>query len=303
MNKTFGCIFDIQRFSLHDGPGIRTTVFLKGCNLRCYWCHNPESVNLEPEIQIYSNKCIRCGKCAMICPQNAIIKNGNDMVFSRDLCTKCGECLDECFAQARVMVGKTVSAAEIMAEICKDKAFYETSGGGVTFSGGEPMLQAGFLKTLLKACKAEGIHTAVDTAGNVAFDKYEDIIPYTDLFLYDVKVMDEQIHKQVTGVTNRKILNNLMMLSKAAKSIYIRIPVVPTVNDNEDNFVKTGELLKGLEHIDLVELLAFHKMASGKYDGLGKEYKAKDLEPLSKDRMNVFKDILAGYGLNTKVSI
>ncbi|NLV34217.1 MAG: glycyl-radical enzyme activating protein [Clostridiaceae bacterium] len=298
MNKTYGCIFDIQRFSLHDGPGIRTTIFFKGCNLRCFWCHNPESINLQPEIQVYAHKCIHCGKCITVCPQNAIYKNGSSFVFSRDLCMKCGKCVDSCYTNARVMAGKTVSASEVMSEIMKDEPFYNDNQGGVTFSGGEPMLQPGFLKTLLVACKEKKIHTAVDTAGNVAFEKFAEIAPYTDLFLYDIKCVDEKKHKQVTGSNNKKILANLVLLDEIAKEIIIRIPIIPGMNDTDEDMHAIGILLRNLKKVTKVQLLPFHNMAESKYESMGMEYKAKDLSAPKKERMQQFASIISSYDIN-----
>ena len=302
MNKTKGCIFDIQRFSLHDGPGIRTTVFFKGCNLRCFWCHNPESINPEPEIQLFRHKCIGCRKCLNICPEGAIKIQGTDLIFLRQSCIKCGKCVDECFAEARVMTGRYISVDDAVNEIVKDAAFYRTSEGGVTFSGGEPMLQAGFLLALLKECKRENIHTAVDTAGNIPFERFVKVIPYTDLFLYDLKVMDEKTHIEATKVSNKRILNNLILLSQACENIIIRIPVIPGVNDNENNMRQTGEFLKNLKNIRLVELLSFHKMASGKYEGLGHVYEAEEIDVLEKDHMMSLRDILSEYVADVKTS-
>lgn len=298
MNRTYGCIFDIQRFSLHDGPGIRTTVFFKGCNLRCFWCHNPESINLQPEIQVYSHKCIHCGRCISVCPQNAIHKNGISFIFSRDLCIKCGRCVDECITNARILAGRTVSALEVMTEIMKDEPFYNDNNGGVTFSGGEPMLQPGFLKTLLIACKEKNIHTAVDTAGNVAFDKFTEIVPYTDLFLYDIKCVDEKKHKQATGANNKKILSNLAALDEIAKEIIIRVPVIPGMNDTQEDMYAIGDLLKNLKKISKVQLLPFHNMAESKYESMGMEYKAKDLSSPKKERMQQFASIISSYDIN-----
>lgn len=297
MNDVSGCIFDIQRFSLHDGPGIRTTVFLKGCNLSCFWCHNPESVNRKPELQIYAHKCIGCGRCAGICPQNAIRRVGEQNVFLRELCTGCGSCTAECFAGARVLAGKQFNTTDVMIEIEKDIPFYLSSGGGVTFSGGEPLLQVAFLKALLAACRERHIHTAVDTAGHVPYQCFEEIIPFTDLFLYDIKVMNERTHIQATGVSNRLILKNLQQLSRDCRNIIIRIPIVPGVNDDEENIRRTGEFLKQLDGVKKVELLSFHKMAAGKYDALGREYKAANIQLAGRETMLSIRNILSEYVL------
>ncbi len=250
-------IFDIQRASFVDGPGIRTTVFFKGCNLKCKWCHNPESQSAKPQIMFYKNKCIGCGKCVEACPTK--MKE----------CVLCGKCADVCLHDARQLCGKEMTAEEVLKTILKDKNFYETSDGGVTFSGGECMLQIDFLYEILKLCKNGGIHTAVDTAGNVKWEYFEKIIPYTDLFLYDVKCFSEQKHVEGTGVSNKLILENLTRLSKEFKGdIIVRIPVMDGYNTDE--LPEIASFLKNLG-ITEVELLPYHKMGEHKYDALGME--------------------------------
>ena len=210
-------IFDIQRNSYVDGPGIRTTVFFKGCNLRCAWCHNPESQSPKPQMMFYKNKCMGCGKCKEKCPNHL------------ESCELCGKCTLYCPHDAREICGKEYTVDEVMREILKDKAFYDHSGGGVTFSGGECMLQIDFLEDLLKECQKNGIHTAVDTAGYVPFEQFEQILPYTELILYDIKCFDSEKHKQYTGVGNELILENLKRLLATDKSVWIRIPIIPTI--------------------------------------------------------------------------
>lgn len=248
-------IFDIQRASFVDGPGIRTTVFFKGCNLKCKWCHNPESQSRKKQIMFYKNKCVLCGKCVEACP--------NRMTE----CVLCGRCVDACTHDARQLCGKEMTAEEILKTVLKDKSFYLESGGGVTFSGGECMLYSDFLAEILKMCKNEGINTAVDTAGNVAYTEFEKIIPYTDIFLYDVKCFSEQKHIEGTGVSNKLILENLTRLSKEFKGdIIIRIPVIDGYNTDE--LPEIAGLLKNLG-ISRVELLPYHKMGEHKYEALG----------------------------------
>ena len=203
-------IFDIERSSYVDGPGIRTTVFFKGCNLRCAWCHNPESQSAKPQMMFYKNKCTGCGKCREKCPHNL------------ELCDLCGKCSLFCPQDARDICGKEYTVDEVLKEVLKDKVFYETSGGGVTFSGGECMLQIEFLTKILKACKENGIHTAVDTAGHVPYERFEQILPYTDLFLYDVKCFDSEKHRQYAGVGNGLILENLKKLLAKSTPVWIR---------------------------------------------------------------------------------
>lgn len=248
-------IFDIQRNSFVDGPGIRTTVFFKGCNLKCRWCHNPESQSPKRQMMVYKNKCIGCGKCAEVCPNK--LKS----------CDFCGRCEIYCPEDARKICGREYSADEVLSEIEKDRAFYDNSGGGATFSGGECMLQLDFLCEILKKCKENGIHTAVDTAGNVPWESFERILPYTDLFLYDVKAVSGELHRNGTGVSNELILENLKKLSRCA-DIIVRIPVIGGYNDNREEMKKAAEFLHGLG-IKKVELLPYHAMGENKYDAMG----------------------------------
>lgn len=250
-------IFDIQRNSFVDGPGIRTTVFLKGCNLRCKWCHNPESQLPERQMMIYKDKCTGCGKCREVCPTG-----GENCVF-------CGKCELYCPSDARKICGKEYTSDEVLSEVIKDLTFYRNSGGGVTFSGGECMLQIDFLAEILKKCKANDIHTAVDTAGNVPWEYFEKILPYTDLFLYDVKCFSDELHIEGTGVSNKRIKENLKKLSAEFNGdIIIRIPLIPGYNDDISELQKTADFLSGISAVK-TELLPYHAMGEHKYDALG----------------------------------
>ena len=252
-------IFDIQRNSFVDGPGIRTTVFFKGCNLRCKWCHNPESQSIQKQMMYYKDKCIGCGKCAEVCP-NQLKK-----------CDFCGKCEIYCPADARKVCGKEYSVDEIFREIAKDKMFYENSGGGATFSGGECMLQIDFLCEILRKCKENGVHTAVDTAGHVPWESFEKTLPYTDMFLYDIKAYSKDLHKQGTGVSNKLILENLLRLSGKC-DIIVRIPVIGGFNGDKAELRQIAEFLKKIKCIKK-ELLPYHSMGEHKYDALGMEHK------------------------------
>lgn len=269
-------IFDIQRNSFVDGPGIRTTVFFKGCNLRCKWCHNPESQSEQKQMMYYKDKCIGCGKCAEVCP-NQLKK-----------CIFCGKCELYCSADARQICGKEYSVNEVFDEIANDKMFYENSDGGATFSGGECMLQIDFLCEILKKCKENNIHTAVDTAGNVPREYFERILPYTDMFLYDIKAFSEDLHKQGTGVSNKLILENLLWLSGKC-DIIVRIPVIGGFNDDKAELEKTAKFLKQVKCIKK-EPLPYHSMGEHKYDALGMEHENYSVP--CKDKMKEIKKML-----------
>lgn len=257
MNAT---IFDIQRASFVDGPGIRTTVFFKGCHLRCKWCHNPESQNPKPEIMVHKNKCIVCGKCVDVCPHHLTS------------CNVCGACTDACPTGARKIYGYQKSIDDIVTEVAKDKAFYDTSNGGMTVSGGECMLQIDALTELLKKCKENEIHTAVDTAGDLPWMHFERILPFTDLFLYDIKCFTDSLHMDGTGISNKRILENLSHLSqKTSVDIIVRIPIIPTFNDDVSELQHIADFLRPLRIRD-VELLPYHSMGEHKYEGLGRVF-------------------------------
>ena len=270
-------IFDIERNSYVDGPGIRTTVFFKGCNLHCSWCHNPESQSPNPQMLVYKNKCTGCGKCKEKCP-NAL-----------ETCSLCGRCTLYCPHDARDVCGKEYTVDEVMREILKDKTFYENSGGGVTFSGGECMLQIDFLEAILKECKINGVHTAVDTAGHVPFECFEQIIPYTDLFLYDVKCYDSDKHRQYTGASNELILSNLGRLLKMGIAIWVRIPIIPTVNDSEEEMLNIKNFIISCGSPEKIELLPYHAMGEHKYAAIGKQ--AQTFSVPSKEKISQLKRV------------
>ncbi len=266
---TTGIIFDIKRFAIHDGPGIRTTVFMKGCPLSCWWCHNPESQSAKPAIHQRENECVLCGACVAVCPEKARSISGETIERNDPLCKLCGTCADLCPAGAIDMIGRRKNVDQIMSEITKDIPFHDESGGGVTFSGGEPLAQPEFLLLLLAACRRIDIHTAVDTCGYARPELLEKVAENTDLFLFDLKFMDTVRHRELTGVDNKLILGNLHRLSLMGKDICVRVPVIPGITDTEENLKAIGEYVSALPNKPPITLLAHHATAMGKYARFG----------------------------------
>jgi pyruvate formate lyase activating enzyme len=292
-----GLIFDIRRYSIHDGPGIRTTVFFKGCPLACQWCHNPEGISRQPELILHPNRCVRCGACVEACPRGAVSKSAEGPITDRDTCQQCGTCVTACFAEARQMVGRVVTVEQLISEVERDRVFYEQSGGGITISGGEPLAQWEFLLATLAACRVSGIHTVLDTCGFAPWGVLERVYPSVDLFLWDLKMIDDEMHRRFTGVSNALILSNLQKLSERGANITIRIPVIPGINDDEDNLRQTGDFLTGLPQSHPVELLPYHDIAASKYIGLGKEYPHGRTLPPDADRIKAITSTLEKYPL------
>lgn len=264
-----GLIFHIKRYAIHDGPGIRTTVFFKGCPLHCWWCHNPEGQSFSRELMVWPDRCIKCQTCISACPNSAISLSGSSIVTERDKCKACGVCTAKCPANAREIVGKTMSADEVMKEVEKDREFYGESGG-LTASGGEPLAQSVFLHALLNKCKAAGIRTTVDTSGYAEKKTLAKISSKVDLFLYDVKMMDSKKHKLHTGVSNKLIIENLKMLNKLGKQLIIRFPLIPRVNSAEVDITSMCELVSGLKNVERVSILPYHGLGVDKAKRLGK---------------------------------
>ncbi len=266
-----GRIFDLQRFSIQDGPGIRTTVFLKGCPLRCRWCHNPESQRRQIEISLAADRCGDCGKCVGVCPASCHTLSAAGHGFDRSECRNCGACAAACLRGALSVIGRDVSVDDVLQEVLTDRVFYETSGGGMTVSGGEPMMQIPFTLALCRAAKNAGLHVALDTCGEAAWEDYEQILPWVDLFLYDIKAMDPVKHRELTGVDNGRILENLRRLDAAGSRISIRCPLIPGCNDDPVHWQMVADLVSGLKQVREVTLLPYHAMGAGKSRRLGRE--------------------------------
>lgn len=298
-------ITNIQKFSIHDGDGIRTTVFFKGCPLKCEWCHNPETQRFEKEMQVDREKCTGCGTCASVCP-NGAVRMTEDHWPSWDpkACTFCGKCENFCPAGVREIVGREYTVKELTKELMKDQMFYEESGGGVTFSGGEVMsMDMDFILAMAKELKRQDVTLTIDTCGYVPYERFEKILPYVNTFLYDVKVMDPELHKKYMGTDNKLILENLIRLSQDGARIYIRIPTIKEVNGNEENMKETIAFLKQHDiHPAGVNLLPYHDTGSGKYAKLDMEYKGTDLHAPDKEEMEALAALFVNAGFtNTKI--
>ena len=272
-------ITDIKRFAVHDGDGIRTTVFFKGCPLKCVWCHNPEGLSSAYQLAFHADKCTDCGQCVQVCHANAHNVINGKHIFDRNFCTVCSRCVDHCPMDALHFYGENISVEKLLKVLLEDREFYETSGGGVTLSGGECLMQAAFCQELLKQLKARGIHTAVDTCGFVPWSSLEAVVPYTDIFLYDIKAYDEDVHIRCTGQSNALILDNLRRLDATGALLDVRVPYVPGWND--DQMEKIAQMLSQLRHIRKVKVLPYHKFASSKYESLGMENTLPDRTPVA----------------------
>ena len=300
---TRGIIFDIKRYAIHDGPGIRSTVFFKGCSLECQWCHNPEGIHSEPEIFFRSERCpLECRLCISACPKGAIkrIKKGS-IKIDLDRCDLCGDCEKACVYGALEIIGKKVTVKEVMTELEKDNLFYEESRGGVTFSGGEPFEQPQFLEALLEKAKSKGLHTTVDTCGNFNPKHLAKFSEKVDLFLYDLKIIDESRHREYTGHSNRRILDNLKRLSSNGHRVAIRIPLIAGITDDDKNIEDAIEFLIPLDSVKQINLLPFHSGGSMKQKRLGKKQRRINFQPPSKKRIEMIKKFFQDSGFSVKV--
>jgi pyruvate formate lyase activating enzyme len=296
-----GIIFDVKRYAIHDGPGIRTTVFFKGCPLRCRWCHNPESWHEGPEHSLRTSRCTLCGRCVEACDRGAISQSGGGLSTDLANCVFCGACVEACPTGAREILGRQVSVEQLMAEIERDVIFYDQSGGGVTVSGGEPLVQAAFLEELLAECRAKEIHTALDTACYAPWQVIQRISPYVELFLIDLKHMDPAAHRRLTGESNELILENLQRLSQLGKEITVRIPVIPGSNDDDANMTATGEFVARLDSVARIDVLPHHEAARGKLARLVGGYELLDAEPPSGEQISRLAGRLERLGFKVKI--
>ncbi|MBN2239521.1 MAG: glycyl-radical enzyme activating protein [Dehalococcoidales bacterium] len=304
-NEPTGMVFNIQRYSIEDGPGIRTTVFLKGCPLQCLWCSNPESQSAVPELAHLDSLCTGCNDCIKVCPENAVSIIPNKEKFSiridRDRCTGCGKCEEACLVGALKFYGQEMSVDDVYNVVMKDKSYYDRSDGGVTIGGGEPLMQADFAAALLHKLHETGIHTAVDTCGLFSTSDLDKVLDDVDLFLFDLKVMDREKHKQFTGQYNDIILRNLQVLVKKGALVNIRIPLIPGKNDSADNLDAIARFIFELDNTLHVDLLPYHRFGMGKYEMLDMEYQLKDTEYLSEEQLKNAVDVFERYGLDCEI--
>jgi len=295
-------IFDIKRFAINDGPGIRIVIFFKGCNLHCAWCHNPESISAKAEKMYAPAKCIKCGTCFESCPESAITLTPEGIITDSEFCKMCGKCAEVCPTKAIELSGKVMSVNDIMDIIEKERIFFDQSGGGVTFSGGEPLVHIKMLTELLAECRKRGIHTAIDTAGNVSTGIILELAGKADLFLYDLKMMDSIIHKNWTGSGNERILHNLRAIAETGIQIIIRIPLIGGVNDTDENIELTAKFISNLAgHKKEVHLLPYHSIAQNKYTKLGKSDDFEKLQEPDKKTLNKAIEKFGEFGIRASI--
>ncbi|ALB44950.1 MULTISPECIES: glycerol dehydratase activator DhaB2 [Clostridium] len=291
-----GVIFNIQKFSLHDGPGIRTIVFFKGCNMSCLWCSNPESQEVAPQIMFNKNLCTKCGRCQSVCETSAIDMNSVYRI-DKSKCIKCKRCVESCLNGALVLEGKKYSVEEIIKELKKDSVQYRRSNGGITLSGGEVLLQPDFAVALLKECKAYGWHTAIETAMYVNSEAVKKVMQYIDLAMIDIKSMDDEVHKKFTGVSNNIILKNIKLSDQLTKEIIIRIPVIEGFNADLKSIGEIAQFSKSLTNLKRIDLLPYHNYGENKYEAIGRDYLLGELKSPSEDKMERLKALVEIMGI------
>jgi len=297
-----GIVTDIQRFSLSDGPGIRTTVFFKGCNMRCAWCHNPETINPKQEIMYTQSNCIGCLKCVCACRTGAQTDLGGMHAFIREKCVNCGRCAEICYPEAMAVSGKTMTVDDVMREIAQDRIYYDRSGGGVTLSGGEATCQAEFALALMRACRDEGIQVGLESNLLAPYKDLEPLFEYTDILMADIKLMDDGGHREWVGVGNARVLENMRRAGDGSRSrMIVRTPLIPGVTDSDDNIRQIAAFVSGLKDIMYYELLNFNPLGDGKYRGLGMENRFASARPLNAERLKRLKQIAEESGVPTRI--
>ncbi|MBI2857736.1 MAG: glycyl-radical enzyme activating protein [Chloroflexi bacterium] len=298
-----GTVFDIQRFSLHDGPGIRTLVFLKGCPLSCQWCCNPESINPSPEVGFMKERCNKCGKCKSACKVQAITLSADGLPeIDRKLCNNCGDCVQACLPRALVMYGKEMTAAEVVEEVRRDELFYGDSGG-ITMSGGEPLRQHAFVKAVFELCRQAGIRTAMETSGFATKQVWQELLPFLDCVLYDLKLLNCESHQKYTGQPNTIILENAALVAKSGVPVLFRIPLVISINGTPENIRATADFIKSLQESGAaVELMPYHRLGLAKYNALGRSYTLEGLRPSELARVEAVRRAYEDMGVRCTVS-
>jgi pyruvate formate lyase activating enzyme len=295
-----GLIFNIQKYSVHDGPGIRTTVFLKGCPLHCVWCHNPEGISHQREMMVLENRCIGCQQCRLACRYGTEIPGDSALPPRSEVCELCGACVEACPTQGRQIIGQEVDVDQVLEAVLQDQLFYEDSGGGVTFSGGEPLSQPQFLRGLLDACRERGLHTAVDTCGLARREDLLAVAALADLFLYDIKFMDEAKHRRYTGVSNDLILENLQALGRVHSQIWVRVPLIAGINDDPADLEATADFAATVPGVRQVNLLPFHRNGLPKAIRLGHESREVELDSPDEESMGRAEEVFRAVGMPVK---
>ncbi|NLO46935.1 MAG: glycyl-radical enzyme activating protein [Clostridiales bacterium] len=303
MDNSEGIVFNIQRYSIDDGPGVRTTVFVKGCPLTCLWCSNPESQNPMPEVSYRYTSCKRCGTCVDACPVHAISLTHDGVHIDRKLCTSCGSCIESCLYEALAMSGKKMTVDEVFKVACKDKDYFEVSGGGLTVSGGEILAQPDFVAELFRRCRDEGIHTCADTSGCGEKAAMEKILTYSDLIYFDIKHMDSDKHQLYCGGPNDRILDNLKLVVNSGVPIVIRVPLIPGYNNSDENIAHISQTIVEFNKDIPVNILPYHRYGANKYRMLDMVYPLDNVVSLTEDELKRARQIIESYGLNCEISV
>ncbi len=296
-----GIITNIQRFSLTDGDGIRTTVFFKGCNMHCTWCHNPETINNHRELMFYETKCIGCGKCFEVCPTGAHQVKDGKHIIDRAKCVNCGKCAEACYAEALVMCGEKMSIEDVMYQVRQDKAYYDSSKGGVTLSGGEVLCQKEFAIALTEACHKENIKVAVETNLCFSYDYAKELLSKVDLIMCDLKIFDDEEHKKYTGVSNVNIIENIKLLDELGIPVIVRTPLIPKATDSIENISVIANYIKSMKNLFRYEVLNFNPLGEGKYKALNAENQFESSRPFGEDKLSEIRDTLTKIGISYKI--